>query len=199
MIVQLTLSPEAKRKIARDQKLAAGAVRMLADGMEAATAVGAERIAGMMQMGELGVRPRSTDLAHSVTGWMVNRNTPEGALGVLGDSPAARYARILEEGGDIYPVRARLLAIPISDEARKHSSPRDMSNLTLIPRRGKPPMLVEILGGRGSRRAQWRIHWVLVPHVRIEPRRWLTKGARRARGEMVGAYQDVANRYARRW
>ena len=130
---------------------------------------------------------------------MVNRDMPEGAIGVLGDSPSARYARILEEGGDIYPVRARLLAIPVSDEARKHTSPRDMPNLTLIPRRGKPPLLVQILGARGSRRAQWRIHWVLVPHVRIEPRWWLTKGAKRARGEMVGAYQGVANRYARQW
>ncbi|HUT58051.1 MAG TPA: hypothetical protein VNA25_09410 [Phycisphaerae bacterium] len=199
MIVQLTLSPEAKRKIQRDGKLAAKAAGVLADGMEAAAAVGAERIAEMMQMGELGVRPRSTDLAHSVTGWMVNRDTPEGAMGVLGDSPAARYARILEQGGDIYPVRARLLAIPISDEARKHTSPRDMGNLTLIPRRGKPPLLVEILGARGSRRAQWRLHWVLVPHVRIEPRRWLTKGARRAAGDMAAAYQDVTDRYARAW
>ena len=57
MIVQLTLSAEAKRKIVRDGKLADRAAGMLAEGMEAATAVGAERIAGMMQMGELGVRP----------------------------------------------------------------------------------------------------------------------------------------------
>lgn len=51
------------------------------------------------------------------------------------------YAAIHEFGGTIVPKNRKFLSVPINPAARGHS-PGDFANLQLIPRKGKPSLLV---------------------------------------------------------
>lgn len=109
-------------------------------------------------------------------------------VGVLKESPAAKYARRLEEGGKIIS-HGKFMAIPISWEAKTHSlsgqGPRTFDHrLTRIKRPGKTMLLVEIPTKRSgfgagvvqSTRAAWIIHYVLSPIVTIMPRPFISRG-----------------------
>jgi hypothetical protein len=125
-------------------------------------------------------------LRKSVFGDLVSDDT--GIVGVLQDSPARKYARRLEEGGNIV-AHGKLMAIPISWEAKQHSEsgqgPRTFDRpLTRIKRPGKTMLLVEIPTKRSgfgagvveSTRAAWIIHYVLSPIIRILPRPFISRG-----------------------
>ena len=81
------------------------------------------------------------------------------------------------------PRNAKMLAIPLTVEAQRVTSPRLFPKpLTLVARKGHSPLLVEIVGkgekmrhpgtGRTVKAAGpvWIIHYVLVPSVRIPAR-----------------------------
>ena len=196
MLVTIDITAEARRKIARDQQLAAQVDGAMAKAMEHTVAVGADEIAVMVKTGEVGLR--SDTAAASLMGWMINPSTPTGAIGVPANTPAAAWARIQEEGGTIYPKRAKALAVPISDEAKGYSSPRDMPDLQLIPRKGKPPLLVRELSKRGDV-IGFELHWVLVPSVTILATHWLSRGAKRAAPEMRDAFRERLGEYLEKW
>jgi hypothetical protein len=200
MIVELTIPASTQRKIERDERLAGRAADAIADGLETAAVVGAEEIRVFLVMGESGLTMQhpGTGMAAAVMGWMLDRSAPLAAMCIPGNSPAAAYAGIQERGGTIVPRTARALAVPISEEAKMYSSPRDMPGLTMIPRQGRPPLLVRQLAGRGDARG-FELHWVLVPSVTIAATHWLTRGAERARPEMAAGMQDRMNEYAREW
>ena len=202
MIVTVEIPAATRRKIDRGRKAAGRAGEALAAGLERAAVGGASFISELLVRGELGLEMRhpGSGLAASLAGWMIDSSLPLAAVGVPGESPAAAYAGILERGGTITPKSARMLAIPVSEEARRYSSPRDMPDLTLISRKasGKPPLLVRELSRRGDVTG-FELHWVLVPSVTIEPRRWLSRGAERARGRMAEYFQDVLDEYAGQW
>jgi len=195
MVVTVRLSDSARRIIRRDARRASRIGALLLDGLRAAAAQGAEGVRERLGAGELGLTMRhpASGLAASVTSEITDPAEPRAAVGVPADSPAARYARMLAVGGTITPVRARALAVPISEEAKRYSSPRDMPDLELIPRKGKPSLLVEKLQARGGRREQWRIHWVLVASVTIQATDWLARGLRLSLPEMVDALQSVVD------
>ncbi|HET6497422.1 MAG TPA: hypothetical protein VFH61_18905 [Thermoleophilia bacterium] len=204
MIVTLEIPPESQRRIAEHGKLAGRVRDAIADGLESAVVAGAENVREQLIEGQLGLtmqRP-AEGLASSLSGWMIDRAVPLAAVGVPGNSPAAVYAGFLETGGatggTITAKPGHALAIPISDEAKKYSSPRDMPGLELIPRKGKPPLLVRMLSSRGNVRG-FELHWVLVKSVTIEPRHWLSRGVDEAVPVMVGTLQDVLNEYAEKW
>ena len=200
MILTLEIPAETQAKIDRDGQAAQRAGAALAAALGTAAIAGAEDVRRQLAMGELGLTMRhpAGGLAASVDGWMIDATLPMAALGVPANSPAAAYARILERGGTITPKRAQALAIPVSEEAKGYSSPRDMPNLHMIPRKGRPPLLVRLLAGRGDARG-FELHWVLVKSVTIEPRRWLSRGVRRARSEMAAAGQDRLDEYMGQW
>ncbi len=201
MIVTMNIPAETHRKIARDKRLAGRAGEALAASMETAVAVGADGVIERLILGELGLKMQNpaSGLAASVAGWMTDPSAPAGAIGVRSNSPAAAYARILETGGTIKPKNGKALAIPVSDEAKRYTSPRDMQGLDLIPRKGKPPLLVRKLAARGARRAQWVIHWVLVKSVTIRAYHWLTKGVKAEAPEMRNAFASRLGEYLRKW
>ncbi len=69
-------------------------------------------------------------------------------------------------GGTIKPKEAKALSIPLSPEAYATGSARlwSGSKLTMIKRKGKPPLLVDT-----SNPDVWHIHYVLVPSVTHAP------------------------------
>ena len=88
---------------------------------------------------------------------------------LIGASTPAIYAGILEKGGTIFPKKAKALSVPVSKEAKRHKGspttfPRE---LTLVARFGRPPLLIE------ARKRVTKIHYVLVPSVRIHARPFL--------------------------
>jgi hypothetical protein len=179
-----------KRRIDADQAAAQKAPGAFTAAMAAAIAVGSGEVSAALQRGELGLQPgKAQGMAGDVAPWMIDPDIPMGAIGVPQEAASFRYAKFLDDGGStggrIYPKTARNLAIPVSEQAKKMTSPLDMPNLTLIPRRGRPPLLVEMLSSKGGRREQWRIHWVLLASVYIQPRHWLSKGVQAA-SAMIG-------------
>lgn len=193
MIVSLEITEESRKRIAKD---VAGAERLpetLAVGIHEAVVIGAEAVRERLVRGDLGLtmrQPGLGGLAGSVMGWMVSQKPPVGAVGVPANAPAAAYAGIHETGGTILPKRARALAVPVSAEARMHTSPRDMQGLELIPRKGRPPLLVRQMARRGSA-VGFELHWVLLPSVTIRATRWLTRGVEAALGAMADTLGDV--------
>jgi len=181
-LATIEISPESWKVIERIGRAAAGWMAAVAGALGAAVGVGGDQVAEWMQMGELGLNPGNAGqagLASGVRGWMLSEADPLGAIGVPGNHPAAAYAGIQETGGTIYPRTARALAIPISDEARLHASPREMDGLVMITRPGKPPILARTTGGTVE------THWVLKASVTIEATHWLSTGVSRAAPEMA--------------
>ena len=197
MYLTIKLTDEAKRRIAKDGRLADRVGRTVAGALEGAAAVGAEEIRQALYLGELGLNPSSAEgLAGSVSSWMLQRagaGRPVAAIGVAANTRAAAYARVQAEGGTITPRKARALAVPISAEAKGATSPRDMPGLVMIKRPGKPPLLVRPMSRRG-RDSGFELHWVLVPSVTIPPTDWLNRGARQALPAMLNAFTDSFRR-----
>jgi hypothetical protein len=166
MIITLQLDPSVPKAVAASERLAAGFRPAVATGLSQTVVAGAEAVRAGLQTSGYGLTMRhpASGLAASVMGWMIDPSIPMGALGVPANAPAARYATQLNIGGIIRPKSGKALAIPISPEAKRYTSPRDMPNLTLIPRKGKPPLLVEQLSKRGKQ-SGFTLHWVLVPFV----------------------------------
>ena len=200
MIVTLNIPAATRRKIDRDGKLAEQTGAVLADALSDAANVGADDVREQLQRGQLGLTMQHPEsgMAAQLEGWMPDRNRFTAYIGIRGEKKAALQAWKLEHGGDIFPKNAKLLAVPISDEAKRHTSPRDMEGLDLIPRKGKPPLLVRQLTRRGNLRG-FELHWVLVPRVHIEPRYWLSRGARHATGAMRDMFAARMGRFANDW
>ena len=186
MIVTLRLTAATRRRIDADVARAERLAAALADGLEQAALAGADAVREQLVLGRLDLtmrHPGQGGLASGVTGWMLDRDAPVAAIGVRSTHPAWAYAGIHEHGGTIVPRRARMLAIPVSEEARLYSSPRDMTGLVLI-RRGDRCLLARPLGSDAI-----EVHWVLVRSVTIQPTRWLSRGVERARSLMAGVLQ----------
>ncbi len=199
MILTIERSEETRALIERHTKAAEGAGRAMSEALWTTVVVGAERIRqGLYQSGYgLVMRhPGSGGLAASVFGWMISDDLA--AVGVPSDSPAAKYAAILEHGGRITPKRARALAVPISEEAKASAGPRSMADLTMISRPGKPSLLVRMIGG-GREKWRWEIHWVLLASVTIPGRHWLEQGADAAKPAMTRAFEGRLNELVARY
>jgi hypothetical protein len=104
------------------------------------------------------------------------------------------YAYVQDEGGTIVPKSGRKLAIPISKKAQK-LWPREWPRfqLTFIPRKGRPPLLVEEKGtwkrlGRSGAKEfvvkKMEIHYVLKPSVTIRGKGYVER-ARKAAEEQI--------------
>ncbi len=89
-----------------------------------------------------------------------------------------KYGLYLENGATITPKNVKFLPVPIGPEGSRfrasHLGSLKGTGLTLIPRKGKPALLVREVG-KGSKRTGARIEplFVLLPSVRIQPRPWL--------------------------
>ena len=190
MIVTLEIPAQTLEAISRFDRKAEKTKAALSAALHTALAIGAEEIRSRLVMGELGLTMQNpgSGLAAALQGWMLDESLPLGALGVPANTPASAYAAIQEFGGTIRPVRAGALAVPISKEAKGATSPRDMDGLTLIRRNGRPPLLVRVLAARGARRANWQIHWVLLPQVTIQATHWLSNGVEQAAPAMAEAF-----------
>ena len=75
---------------------------------------------------------------------------------------ALEYAAKVNEGGMIYPSQTKALAVPVGDKAKRYGLwPRDVDPnrelLQLIPRKGKPPLLINPQDDGEA--------WVLMPAV----------------------------------
>lgn len=189
MIVTLEIPAASRRQIERQAKTLDNAPAVMRKALHAAVVVGAEEIRDLLVTEQLGLSMQhpGSGLAASLMGWMISDEL--GAVGVPGNSPAARYAGILEHGGTIYPKTARALAVPVHPEAKNYTSPRDMPGLFLLKREGKAPVLARSVGGDAI-----EVMWVLLASVTIPPFGWLSKGADRTKGDMAAAFQDVVNR-----
>jgi hypothetical protein len=78
------------------------------------------------------------------------------------------YAAIQHEGGDIYPVDAKALSVPIHPSA-KGKSPRDFDDLIYIKRNGKAPLLVRKIG-----KGKIQPMYILVKKVHITGKKYLS-------------------------
>ncbi|HUX16532.1 MAG TPA: hypothetical protein VMW52_08660 [Phycisphaerae bacterium] len=199
MFVTIAIPAAAKQVVARHRRAAAGFKRAAARGVLAAAATGAEKGAEDIMTGRWGVTAQHglDGLAGSVQPWMIDADIPVAAFGVPANAPAARYARMLEHGGTITPRSARALSIPISEEAKRYESPRDMAGLFMLKRPGRPPLLVRSVGG--GTRARLVVHWVLMRSVTIVGRHWLARSARAARSAMRWALGKEVNAWRRAW
>lgn len=111
-------------------------------------------------------------------------------VGVDKASPASKYARRLEEGG-VITAHGKLMAVPISPQAKAHSfngGPRTLGiHLVRIRRPGRVMLLVEIPGTEGghkgfsiegwnkNKRKAWIIHYALTSKVTIGARPYLSR------------------------
>ena len=196
MIVTLEIPAETKALIRRHGAAAREAPAAFARGLLAAAGAGAESVREDLVRGTLGLTMRNpgSGLAASLFGWMIDDSVPLAALGVPSDSPAARYAGILERGGTIRPRTGRALAIPVSEEARRCTSPRQMTGLWMLKRPGRPPLLV-----RSGARGALEVHWVLKTSVTIRGRRWMEAGVEGARDTMLAAFGGTVRDYLASW
>ena len=92
--------------------------------------------------------------------------------GAFSDLP---YAFIHETGGVIRPKRAKALAVPLTPEARKAGSPRNMPNLSFMPRGKRAPILYE----------GFKTHFVLPKKVTIPRTGYITEAAEKAAPVMM--------------
>ncbi len=191
MIITLEMPPESLELIARHARKPDELQDVMADAVGEAVVAGAEGMREGLQRDGYGLTMRhpASGLAASLSGWMLDRQT--GAIGVPANTPAAKYAQILNDGGTIYPRNAKALAVPISEEARRHSSPRDMPDLTYIARKSGPPLLVRQLTRRGNVRG-FELHWVLLASVTIPAFHWFEKAVEDNTDAITEAFGGVA-------
>ena len=196
MIVSVEISAETRRRIADDVRAAEAFGNTLADALDAGAVLGAEEVVEHLMLGDLGLtmrNPGQGGLASAVRGWTIDRDEPLAAIGVRSNHPAAAYAAIHEHGGTITPTNARALAVPVSEEAKLLSSPREQPDLVMIKRPGRPPLLARPLGD-----GEIEVHWVLLQSVTIEATHWLSNGVEMARDTIADAAQGVLNAWADR-
>lgn len=203
MIVTMEIPAESRATVAASQMRADHAAAAMQAALQTSVVVGADVIRQALNAGQLGLasrHPGQAGLADSVMGWMIDPDSYLAALGVPANSPAAPYALAQEEGRHITPKNAGALAIPVSDEARQYSSPRDMAGLTLIKRKGRPSLLVRqgverTPTGRAAHGAKtaWEVMWVLVMSVDLPATRWFTHGVELAKAGMQAAFDDRLN------
>ena len=113
-------------------------------------------------------------------------------VGVLAQSPAAKYAGLLEQGGDITPSGHPYLAIPIGDALTpsgvpRYLSPRDVRGGRFVrTRSGKLFYGMPRSYGRGKNRvAGLNIMFLMVRRVRIPAKHWLSRGAAANIGDFI--------------
>jgi hypothetical protein len=94
-----------------------------------------------------------------------------------------RHGLQLDKGGPIFPVNGHMLAIPLSEAAKKLASPLEQNDLDLVPLNGRL-FLVERPAGGGQFQAKdlQLFHWMLVPKVDQKGTQFVSKvvQARRA-------------------
>jgi len=197
MIVTMEISPDSQRLIDRHQQAAGQAHAAFGRALGVAVQAGAQELAYGLLMGLYGLQAQhpGQGIAGSVDGWMVDDSLPLAALGVPANSPAAVYASIQNYGGTIYPRTARALAVPVSRQAKREESPRDMPGLVMMKRKGKPPLLVQMLQRSGAMTGRYIVHWVLMQSVYIKPTAWFDRGLRAAWPTMQTAFEQSFNGY----
>ena len=196
-VVTLELSDEARRKIGRDLELADAFGGVLAETMEHMAGAGGDEVKERFNAGELGLRslaPGQGGIGGGIHGWMIDRESPLGAIGVSGNYPAAAYAAIHEYGGRITPKAGHpFLAIPLTAEAKFYGTPREMPGLVLIKRKTKSWLLARVFGTRIEP------HWVLKESVTIPATHWLSRGVEMALGTMAAVGQADLNAWMEKW
>jgi hypothetical protein len=133
-------------------------------------------------------------LGGSIQGVMIDESIPMAMLGVPSDAPAAPYAYKQEEGGPIYPKDAKALAIPLTEQARNVSGPRDpsMGDLVLVKRPGKPPLLCQMIGDK-----KLQPQFVLVASVTLRATHWFSQGVEQFRSDMLATFNAVMTAWAK--
>jgi len=202
MIVTLEIPAESKAMIEAHGRASQGCQDALWQALGAAASRGADSIAEQVIMGETVLTPRhgGAGLAGSIMAWPLDRSALLFAVGIPANAPAAVYAGALERGSTIFAKGGKSLAVPLTAEAREFDSPRDMPGLTLIPRKGRPPLLVRVVKqGRGGR-AQIDPQWVLVKSVSLRRMTgWFSRAARAAFGVMAETFQGVVGEWMDKW
>jgi hypothetical protein len=186
MIVNMTIPASTRAKIDRDNAMAVRLGGEIGEALFGGAFDGAEEVRRQLIAGELDLTMRNpgSGMASGVEAWREGGGAVgSAAIGMRGSHPARPYGGIHEHGGVITPKRGRFLSVPISAQARQYEGAAAMGRdveLTLIPRKGKPALLVEQLARRGKDSA-WRIHWILLASVTMPARHWLTRGVHSAR------------------
>ena len=130
------------------------------------------------------IRRRTGNLARSVEAvYEMSSGLPRLRVGVF-RSPAVKYARILEYGGDILPKRAKALAFPVGNRAvtpagvSKFDSPRNYpGTLSYIPIRNPKGNAVALLvDSRDLQMKTMSATYLLLRKVSIKPRPFLRPG-----------------------
>lgn len=128
---------------------------------------------------------------------------PTGPLSVRVGS-SVFYGLVQETGNwgrPIVPVRKRALVVPLSREAarlyRKQAgagefrSARNIPGLKLIPRRGKPALLVKEEGMTGGRGWRTKPLFILKKSVRLPKRPWAGPSLRLVRPRLPGVFASA--------
>lgn len=188
MFIVLEISPESQAVLAGHARLAGRVGQVARDCLLAAAAAGADHVGELMQTQQLPLKSRRGALgtAAQVSSWELDARTA--AVGVPAEAEAHAWAAIQEEGGVIAAAPGRALAIPLTPEAARYTSPRDAPvELAFISRdrQGKPPLLAQVLA-RGGALKPW---YVLVKSVSLRATHWLSIGVAMSMAAMVEAFQ----------
>ena len=189
MSVVIATTPECSQAAAFVQRVGDRFIIACNAALKDAVSTGADVITEALQKAQLGIVSRGalSGLAGSVSGWMIDESAQMAAVGVPSNKPAYRYARIQNEGsgylpgGVIRPVKAKMLAIPVSNEAKALASPRDQAGLQVVKIKGRL-ILAEVTGNKIT------THWVLVPYVTIHPTWWFDNGTLLAKNPMIDRF-----------
>jgi len=197
MIVTVEIPAEVESMVARHLVAAEQAHEAIAKGLLQFVDAGADSIREGLVTGQtaLTMQRPNEGMAGQVHGWMIDESIPLAALGFPSNTPAAKYAAILNFGGTIRPVHAKALAVPISPEAKQVSSPRDMPGLVLAKRAGKPPLLIQPMG-EGLNPI---VHWVLVASVTIPAFGWFDQLLPQAIEVGTAGFESVLDEYVTSW
>lgn len=192
MIVTMQTTAASQKTAADLQAAGSRFVDAVAAGMIACASVGADVVTEGLQKNQLGVRIRTGGLAKSISSWWIDREGLLCAMGVSVNSGGAyAYACILNYGGTIKPVRAKMLSIPITEEAKQYASPRDMQGLQIIRSGGK--LLLATVRQTAGGGEEITPHWVLVPSVVIPAFGWFEAGIALALQPMVAEFDATFN------
>lgn len=197
----LQLAPESEAMILRHARAADDAPLALWEALQAAGNAGKDYVAKQVSLGNTGLTPRSgaQGLAGQIDSWPIDRASLIVAVGVPANYPAALYAGIQDRGGLITAKSGKNLAIPLTPEARASGGPRNMDGLTLLPRPGRPSLLVRQLKRAGKGGRTFVPEWVLVPSVRIRATGWFSRTVREGFQAMAEGFEAVWSKYLRRW
>jgi len=184
MIVYLEISAASRRAFDSHKRLAGRFAEIADAALEAAAAAGADRIGELLLTNQLQLKTRrgGMGIAGAVTSWRLGQM--HCAIGVPAESPAHAYAGIQAAGGTIRARPGKALAIPVNEQARQYTSPRDVPvELTLIQRKGRPPLLAQVL-------ADHLVIWyVLKKSVTLRATHWLSDGIQQSLPVMRMAFQ----------